>query len=98
MPQYKAKQTAKLWKDAALTANIGQIDSGDTVTGSNIGNGVLQLTSPVGYTKALWFTAVTVTPPPPPPVTKKIKYIIETFSDGSVTIKDATGNVIGTYA
>ena len=97
MPQYKAKQTAKLWKDKALTANIGQIDVDDIVTGSNIGDGVLQLTSPVGYTKALWFTVITVTPPPPP-VTKKIKYIIETFTDGSVTIKDANGNVIESYA
>ena len=85
--QYKAKQDAKLWKDKALTANIGLIKNGTTVTGSNIGGGILQLTTPVGYTKAIWFTEVPIVIPPDPPSTgATLTHTVEIFDDGSIKV------------
>lgn len=87
MAQYTAKQDAKLWKNPDLTAQISTIKAGTTVTGSDYGGGVLKLTSPVGYSKAIWFTAVTVTPPPPPPPTDvTLTHTIEIYDNGSIKV------------
>ena len=90
--QYKAKQDAKLWKNPDLTAQISTIKAGTVVTGTSIGGGVLQITkiegsTNVGYSKAIWFSAITVTPPPPPsPTDVTLTHTIEIYDNGSIKV------------
>ena len=87
--QYKVKvDGAKLWstyKSGSLSNQVATLKLGTIVTGSNIGNGILQLTSPQGYSKALWFEQVVITVPNDPP-TVTLKHVIDIYSDGSIKV------------
>jgi GH25 family lysozyme M1 (1,4-beta-N-acetylmuramidase) len=67
--QYRTNQDAKLWRGAGVT-QIDTIQEGTLVTGDAPGGEYTRLTIPVGYTRRIWLTPITVTPPPPvePPV------------------------------
>lgn len=79
---YKANVDAKLWAsctNGVFSREISPIKAGTIVHGGAPLNGVLQLTNPVGFTKAQWFTVIsgTVTPPPTTTEVKPTRIIVE---------------------